>query len=441
MSMEFPSASFRPTRRQWLGWAVTATALAATTSPARALLQAADRFPALRAFIEEYVRSRRLPGAIAAIGLGDAPLASVAAGTLAMDSRTPVDLDSLWRIYSMTKPITGIATMMLIEQGRLTLDTPLYDVLPAFRTMRVLTAVDAPISSTVAAERPITIRQLLTHTSGLGYSIIQTGPIKAAYETNGIVPGQVSRLTLPGLDRGTPAPSLEAFADRLARLPLVYQPGTRWSYSIGLDLLGRVIEVVAGQPFDAFLKAHIFDPLRMDSTAFQVSAANAARLASNYAPAGGMLIPIDPAATSIYLDRPAFPFGGAGLVSSARDYDRFLAMLMNAGALDGARILSPETAALAMSNLLPDGVRTEGTLAAGNGFGAGGRVTLASAPEGAGVFGWGGAAGTIAFVDPRRRIRFGGYANYMPAEAYDFQRQITGKAVDDILRLATAHAS
>jgi len=420
------------------GWAMGGIALAATASPARAFWQAGERFAGLRAYINDYVTSRRLPGAIAAFALGEGPLQSIAAGTLAMDSRSPVDLDSLWRIYSMTKPITGMAVMQLIEQGRLSLDQPLHDILPKFRTMRVLTSVDAPVDQTVPAERAITIRQLLTHTAGLGYSIIQRGPIKAYYEAHGIVPGQVSRISFPGLDRGRPAPSLEAFADALADAPLVYQPGTQWSYSIGLDLLGRVIEVVSGMPFDAYLKQHIFDPLGMASTTFRVPEANIPRLSTNYAPLGGVLLPLDPASTSIYLDQPAFPFGGAGLVSSARDYDRFLAMLMFEGTLDGQRILAPETARLAMSNLLPEGARTQGSMVAGSGFGAGGRVSLPTSPEGEGTYGWGGAAGTIAFVNSRRRIRFGGYANYMPSEAYDFQQRVAQTFLADLRAMVAA---
>ena len=430
--------AFIATRRQMFGWALGGAALAASSSPARAFWQSAAPFAGLRNYINDYVASRRLPGAIAAFALGQGPVQTVAAGTLAMDSRTPVDLDSLWRIYSMTKPITGIAVMQLIEQGRMTLDQPLHDVLPRFRTMRVLTSADAPIDQTVPAERAITIRHLLTHTAGLGYSIVQRGPIKDYYERRGIVPGQVSRMSIPGLDRGRPAPSLEAFADALADAPLVYQPGTRWSYSISLDLLGRVIEVVSGMPFDAYLQRHIFEPLGMASTGFRVPEANIPRLSTNYAPVGGILLPIDPATSSIYLDQPAFPFGGAGLVSSARDYDRFLAMLMNEGSLDGERVLAPETARLAMSNLLPDGIDTNGTFAAGAGFGAGGRVSLASSPEGEGTFGWGGAAGTIAMVNTRRRVRFAGYANYMPSEAYDFQRRVAEVFLTDLRAMVGA---
>lgn len=422
---EILSQTAVPSRRAFLGYGLTAGAATLAASPAHALLQRRPAgYPQTTAFLDDYVTSRRLPGVVAAIGRGQAAPTVIARGTLATDSRVPVDIDTLWRIYSMTKPITGIAAMQLVDTGRLTLDQPISDILPAFTRMQVLTAADAPIDSVVPATTAITIRHLLTHTAGLGYGIIQTGPIKAAYDAAGIAPGVVSRMDFPGITRATPAPSLAIFADRLAALPLVYQPGTRWSYSVSLDLLGRIIEVVSGMPFDAYLQARLFGPLGMSSTAFRVSAANVPRFVSNYAPTGGMLFPIDPGPSSIYLDAPAFPFGGAGLVTSARDYDKFLHALMNEGMLGRTRILSRATARLAMSNLMPAGTSTTGTFAAGQGFGAGGRVSLPTSPEGAGIFGWGGAAGTVGFVDRRRQLRFGGYAQYMPSEAYDFQRRL-----------------
>ena len=384
-------------------------------------------YPATDAFIKGFIDRRELAGTLAAIGKGQGALDIFGAGMQAMDSAMPVGPDSLWRLYSMTKPVTGMAAMILIEEGKMGLDQPVADVLPVFAKMNVQNSPDGSLTDVRPAKGPITMRQLLTHTAGLGYGIVQKGPLRDAYNEQGILGGQVSRLPIPGLPSAKPAPSLAAFADRLAKLPLVYEPGTRWSYSVGLDLMGRVIEVVSGQPFDAFLKARIFDPLGMKSTGFQVAAADVGRLTTNYAPYNGMLLPIDPANSSIYLDPPPIPYGGGGLVSSARDYDRFLAMLLGEGETGGARILKPETARLAMSNLLSDAVDRKGTFVEGEGFGAGGRVSLASSPTGEGVFGWGGAAGTIAFVDRKRGFRVGGYAQYMPSEALPFQRDF-GKA-------------
>ena len=423
-------------RRALLGWLGAGAALAAGgVSPARAIWQRAEAFPALTAFITDYVSSRRLPGALAAIGRGrTGALQTVAAGTIANDSRVAVDENTIWRLYSQTKPVTGIAVMMLVDQRRLTLDTPIAEFLPRFAHMRVLARPDAPLDETIALTTPITVRHLLTHTAGLGYGLTGRTPLDREWVARRLVPGQISRLSVPGLPSGRTMGPLDAWADAVAELPLLAQPGTRWSYSASLDLAGRLVEVVSGQPFDRFLRQRLFDPLGMANTSFQVAPAQAGRLATNYAPVAGALFPIDPAPSSIYLDAPAFPFGGAGLVGSARDYDRFLAMLLGEGTLAGERILSPATARLAMSNLLPAGIRTEGTFIAGNGFGAGGRVSLPGSAVGEGLFGWGGAAGTIGAVHRGRGFRFGGYANYMPSEAYDFQRRIIEVALSDLAR-------
>jgi CubicO group peptidase (beta-lactamase class C family) len=391
-------------------------------------------YPATNAFIKGFVDRRELAGTLAAIGKGQEAAVFLGAGVQSNDSATPVGPDTLWRLYSMTKPVTGIAAMLLIEDGKMKLDQPIADFLPAFAKMNVQNVPDGSIADVRPAKGPITVRQLLTHTAGLGYNIIQKGPIKKAYDDNGIVGGQASRLPLPGFPPVTPAPSLAVMADRLAALPLVYEPGTKWSYSIGLDLLGRVIEVVSGQAFDAFLKARLFDPLGMTSTGFMVAAKDVGRFTSNYAPFGGALIPFDPAASSIYLDPPPYPFGGGGLVSSARDYDRFLAMLLGEGETGGVRVMKRETARLAMSNLLADSVDRKGTFIDGQGFGAGGRVSLPTSPGGEGIFGWAGAAGTIGFVHRGLGYRAAGYTQIMPPDAVSFQGKFGETFFSDVAR-------
>jgi CubicO group peptidase (beta-lactamase class C family) len=283
--------------------------------------------------------------------------------------------------------------------------------------MTVLADPAGPVDKVVPATAPITVRNLLTHTAGLGYTIVQTGPIRDAYAKAGIMPFETSRVPVPGFGETHTAPSLAAFADNLAQLPLVYQPGTRWSYSVGLDLLGRVIELASGQEFAAFLKARFFDPLGMDSTSFQLARADVPRFTTNYVVADGRLLPIDVAANSIFLDRPAFPFGGAGLISSPRDYDRFLAMLLNGGVFAGKRVMSQRAVDMGTSNLLPPDASTAGTWIAGHGFGAGGRVGLGDA---AGTYGWSGAAGTIGFISNVGGVRAGFYAQFMPSTTYPF---------------------
>lgn len=388
------------------------------------------RFPAVTQMVEGYVGSGRLPGMIAALGQGSsaAPV-NIARGTLAKISHIPVDMDSLFRIYSMTKPVTGMAAMMLVDEGRLRLDQPIADFIPAFGKMQVQVTPDGSITDLRPAKTQITVRHLLTHTSGLGYSIIQSGPIKDAYIKAGLVPGRASRLPLPGLEGFTPVSSLAQFADVLATMPLVYEPGTIWSYAVGLDLMGRLIEIVSGQPFDQFLHERLFAPAGMDSTWFRVPEAQVARLTTNYAVAAGMLLPIDPGKSSIYLDPPACPFGGAGLVSSPRDYDRFLRMLLGFGRIDGRQVMSEAAVRLGTSNLLPETADVSQSLIKGNGFGAGGSVGLG---DDAGTYGWGGAAGTVAFVNYRAGIRAGLYTQYMPSEAYPVHREFAQAVLADV---------
>ncbi len=393
-------------------WLTAGAALAANPLGRSAMAQAASgNWRNVAAMVDTYVGERKVANMIAALGWGQNDPVYLAKGSLALGGRALADADSLYRIYSMTKPVTGMAAMMLIDEGRLGLDQPIAELLPAYANMMVQKTYDGSITDLVPAERPITVRHLMTHTAGLGYGVVQNGPIKEYYEKYGLVPGQVTRLPLPELSRAKSVKGLDKFADRLATAPLVLQPGTKWSYSVGLDLLGRVIEVASGMAFDEFLRTRIFEPIGMTSTWFTVPENQVDRLTTNYGIIGGVPLPLDPARASVYLDQPAFPFGGAGLVSSPRDYDRFLRMLLGYGAIDGTRVMSEAAVRLGTSDLLPEGATTEGTWIAGQGFGAGGRVTN-------GAYGWGGAAGTVAFVNYPANLRATLMTQYMPSEAY-----------------------
>ncbi len=417
----------------WLGAGLTGS----TLLPGRLLAQASaeEMYPTVTNLVYDYVASGRLAGAVAALGWGSNAPAQIARGSMAFDSAAPVDLDSLYRIYSMTKPITGMAAMMLVDEGKIGLDQPISDFLPKFAQMQVQVTPDGSITELKPVLTPITLRHLLTHTAGLGYSIIQKGPIKEAYEAAGLVPGQASRMAIPPLSGVKTVPSLAQFADKLAEMPLVYEPGTRWSYSVALDLVGRIIEVVSGQDFAAFLAARIFGPCGMASTGFQVSAAQAPRLTTNYVIHDGKTDPIDPGATSVYLDPPAFPFGGAGLVSSPRDYDRFLMMLAGGGAIGTTRVMSEAAVRLGTSNLLPASADLAGTWVAGAGFGAGGRVGLG--PD-AGTYGWSGAAGTVGFVNTRVGLRAGLFVQFMPSSALPLSEEFPKAVLTDISAMKKA---
>ena len=442
-------------KRYWLGAAGTTALLAVAAlagqvatphSPVpvpRMPIPVSALLPNIQALFDGYVASGKMPGIVGAFGAGDGPTLFVDAGHIAATAGAPdANPDSLWRVYSMTKPITATAAMILIEEGKIGLDDPVSKYIPAFAHMRVLTTPDTSLDSRPAV-RPITIRNLLTHTAGLGYNIITKGPLLKEYERLGILPAAVNADTEVKM-RVVRPPTLAVFADRVATLPLIADPGTKWSYSIGLDVMGRVIEVASGVPFDTFVNTRIFAPLRMRSSFWQVPASDAGRLATNYTFIGQAMVPVDPAATSVFMQKPSFPYGGAGLVMSARDYDRFLHMLQDEGSLDGVRIAKPATIHLMMSNLLPPGVfftqvapGTGGTNApVPLGFGAGGSVYLADKPGGPskGTYGWGGAAGTIAWVDPVRHMRGTVMVNYFPSDQWPTRAEIPAALFKDYLQ-------
>jgi CubicO group peptidase (beta-lactamase class C family) len=433
-----------------------------TPAPAPAI--ANNKLPHTQALFTGYVRDNKMPGIVGAFAIGDTPTVFVTAGKIADGvNAAPAGPDSLWRVYSMTKPITAMAAMILIERGKIKLDEPVSDFIPGFAHMTVLTDPDHSLASKPAVH-PVTIRNLLTHTAGLGYNIITKGPLLAEYNRLGINPAEVNA-QLEGPARAVRPKSLQEFAARVATLPLIAEPGTKWSYSIGLDVMGAVIEKASGMPFDAFVQKNIFDPLKMTSSYWTVPKSEVGRFATNYIytreamaalgkPADPTTIPdtaripLDPAATSIWLTPPSFPYGGAGLVTSARDYDRVLHALENYGTLDGVEVLKPETAHLMMSNLLPNGLTfggvnaTTGGPSAGPkmGFGAGGSVYLEDVPGGGakGTYGWGGAAGTIAFVDPTRQVRGTVMVNFFPGERWGLRGEVVPALFADAARMSHA---
>ncbi len=391
--------------------------------------------PAVTAGIEGYISARKVPGMAALVGRSTATGTLVALGKQAFDDATAVDANSLFRAYSMTKPITGMAAMMLIDEGKMRLDQPIADFLPEFANMRVVTGPDTLDS--VPAERQITIRHLLTHTAGLGYTIITKGPLLNEYSRLGLNPASISRTPLPGFAAMAPTPGAAEFCRRLATLPLMYQPGKQWSYSVSLDVLGHIVALASGAPsFERFLADRMFGPLGMTSSFFQVPADQVRRLTTVYAPVGGIPIPLDHGRNSVFADPPAFAFGGSGLVTSARDYDRFLAMLLGYGKLGNTRIMSEGAVRQGTSNLLPEGTITTGTYIAGEHFGAGGRVGVAGPAEGS--FGWSGAAGTMGWVDMRRSIRASGWAQFFPSSAYPFLAEFPRWVLEDLAAMRVA---
>lgn len=363
----------------------------------------AERLDRVDALLRGYVEDGVVPGVQVMIARRDRIAHFESFGVADVRDGTPVAPDTLWRIYSMSKPITSIAVMMLYEAGAFLLDDPVADHLPEFTDMRLWNDGEP-----VATDTPITIRHLLTHTAGLSYGFTEDG-VDALYRD----PARGVRTIATGEGE---APTLSAFSERAAALPLAFEPGTAWNYSIATDILGRLVEVAAGMPLDVFLRERLFDPLGMDDTSFALDPADADRLGTNHRrdPERGTLVafPDDSIAGLGRWTAPTLFSGGGGLLSTTSDYMRLCRMLLRGGELDGARILSPKTVAFMTRNQLADEVLARGgVFGAGPalGFGLGFAVTLDPVALGdvvhsEGAYYWGGAAGTIFWIDPAEEL-------------------------------------
>ncbi|CAL9650193.1 serine hydrolase domain-containing protein [Streptomyces sp. enrichment culture] len=345
----------------------------------------------------------RLPGFLVAVARGGRVAHLSVHGLRDVAAGLPVTADTLWRIYSMTKPVTSVAALTLVEEGRLSLDDPVDRYLPAFAEPRVYVEgpADAPVTRPAAG--PLRVRHLMTHTAGLTFGFYHSHPVDALYRAAG-----VESSVLPGAD-------LAETVDLYASLPLQFEPGTEWNYSVASNVLGRLVEVVSGQPLDVFCTERIFGPLGMTDTGFHVTDAQAERLAELYGETedGG----IEPVPGLPLRGRPRFLSGSGGLVSSAYDVHRFAELLRRRGELDGVRVLAPHTVDLMTRNHLPGGadLRAVGSRPVhdepgndGVGFGLGVSVVVdpgrTRSPSGPGTYGWSGVATTTFWVDPGRDL-------------------------------------
>ena len=328
--------------------------------------------------------------------------------------------DTVVRIYSMTKPLTSVAVMMLYEEGRFQLDTPLHRFLPAFAEMRVASGASAV--ETVPAERPITVRDLLTHTSGLTYGFMQATPVDALYRENGV-------------DFQTSRASLAEVVERAAALPLLAQPGQAWNYSIATDVLGHLVAVVSGQPFGEFLRERVIEPLGMVDTGFHVPAGSVDRFAAMYGRgADGRASLLDDPRSSPFITPRAICSGGGGLVSTAGDYLRFCRFMLNRGELDGVRLLGRKTVELMTQNHLRGDMAAMGQARfsesnyEGIGFGLGFSVMLDPARAQIlgtpGEYAWGGAASTGFWVDPREEMAVVLLTQLLPSSTYPLRQEL-----------------
>jgi CubicO group peptidase (beta-lactamase class C family) len=379
-----------------------------------------ERLARIRPVVKAYVDEGKMPGVITVVARRGKVCQFDVVGMMDVEAGKKMRPDTIFRIYSMTKPVTGVAMMILYEEGRYLLTDPVSKYLPELQDMKVYLGGLGDNLRTEPA-REMTIKHLLTHTSGLVYGAEEPG-----------VPQMYGDAEL------WKSASLEAFIDRLVTLPLVAQPGTEWHYGVSMDVLGRLVEVLSGTSFDQFLVERIFQPLGMVDTAFFVPDDKLERFAANYqaTPEGGMKL-IDAPQESDYRNPDSVPFGGHGLVSTAADYLRFAQMLANGGELDGARILGRKTVDFMMLDHLgpelgpePLGVAASwyGMHPQGLGFGLTASVirdvaqtSLMGSP---GIFSWGGAASTYFWVDRSEELIALELTQLMPSDRYPIRAEM-----------------
>jgi CubicO group peptidase (beta-lactamase class C family) len=340
-------------------------------------------------FMDQQIGEKKIAGGIVLVSHDGKIGIFHAYGQMDLEAKKPMRLDTIFRIYSMSKAITTAAALNLVDAGKIAVDDPVAKFIPSFAELKVATK-----SGLRAPKRPMTVRDLMLHTAGLTYG---TGPAPLTEAFGKLKPLESA--------------NLEEMAAKLALVPLAFDPGTDWTYSVAIDVLGRVIEVASGEPLDVFLKKTIFEPLDMPDTAFNVPPEKLDRFAANYSRSDGGLKVIDAPAPSRYAKKVTFFSGGGGLVGTAHDYLRFLTMVQNGGELDGHRILRPETVALMTTNQLPKEafpIHFDQEKRHGVGFGFGFCVRTENTkwdPAGhLGEYGWGGAASTHYWASPADKL-------------------------------------
>ncbi len=385
-----------------------------------------QRLERIAARLDRYLEPNLFTGYSVAVGRAGKVAYVHHAGKRDVEAGLPIEADTVFRIYSMTKPVTAVAALILWEQGAFELTDPVSKYIPSFADCRVYDKGTATKHLTVPAVEPVRIWHLLTHTAGLSYGFMHTHPVDEIYRNR-------------GYDFGYPKDTnLAKACDDWASIPLLFQPGSQWSYSVGLDVMGGVIEAVSGMSLDQFFDTHIFKPLQMTETGFGCRPDQIDRLAALYVPVGpgGSAVRYDAMGDGAKIHNPPMLDGGGGLVSNVRDYFRFQQMLLNGGELDGARILAPGTVKLMASNHLPGNADLEAygqplfseTPFPGVGFGLGVSVTIdpvASKSAGSvGDYGWGGAASTWMLIDPVQDLTLTFMTQLLPSSTYPIRTQL-----------------
>jgi CubicO group peptidase (beta-lactamase class C family) len=372
---------------------------------------------------KRYVEPGKIPGSITLVARRGKPCFLDVQGRRDVARGTPMTEDSIVRIYSMSKPITSLALMTLLERGLFSLDDPVHRFIPSWRDLRVWRAGSFPLFETEPAKRPMTMRDLLTHMSGLTYDFMRATNIDYAY-----------RKMQVGLNR--PGYTLQAMIDQLAQLPLEFSPGERWNYSLSTDVVGYLVEVISGQSLPDYLRTAIFAPLGMHDTAFEIAPDKVSRFASCYQRnLKKEMVLSDDGQNSEYAQR-TFYSGGGGLVSTVGDYYRFCRMLLAGGSVDGTRIIGSRTLAYMAANHLPGGIDLSAIASGGFaesahdgvGFGLGFASKLDPVrngyPASAGTYFWGGLASTLFWVDPAEELVVVFMTQLMPSRTFNFRGQL-----------------
>lgn len=381
-----------------------------------------ERLERVDLWMRRLVADGKLPGVSVTIARRGRTVWQCVHGLADVERGVPMTPDTVVRIYSMTKPLTSAAVMMLYEEGRFQLDDPVTRYLPALSDLRVLTGGSRGKMETVPAVRDITFRDLLTHTSGLTYGFMEATPVDALYRERGI-------------DMHLSDRPLGELIEEVGRLPLVAQPGDAWNYSIATDVLSHLVELISGRPFEIFLRERILEPLGMTETGFHVPEALLPRFAANYARGenGGLKLIDDPLASRYRAPRP-IASGGGGLVSTAHDYMRFCACMLNRGELDGTRLLGRKTVELMTTNHLRGDMADMGQSRfsespfTGIGFGLGFSVMLDPAKAQIlgtpGEYAWGGVASTAFWIDPAEEMAVLLLTQLTPSSTYPIRREL-----------------
>ncbi len=353
----------------------------------------------LKADLSGMVERGELPGAIVRIEQDGRTLADIRVGYQDVASQTALADDALFRLYSMSKPVTSVAIMMLAEQGLLRLDDPASRFLPELAEMRVYESGELDDMKTVAARRPITIADLLSHSSGITYHFAGVTPVHQYYRQNGVM-----RDTPVGRtpQDGPPARTLDELVARIGKAPLLHQPGDRFAYSYSTTMLGAIAERATGKRLDQALRRMIFDPLAMTDTGFFVEDADLPRLVTNYAALPGGLMPIETPETSEYRDRARLLDGGGALAGTTADYLNFCRMLVDGGVFQGRRLLAEDSVRAMMTPRVAADMPPM-SIPFGYGFALGDAASEAAGLQPAGTASWGGSASTYFFVDPNAK--------------------------------------